>query len=64
MALGILHQPADRHPRHGCIAVGTARTRREKKPINIPGAIAATSALALLTYSLSVSDPRSLLSRA
>lgn len=37
-------------------------TRREKKPINIPGAIAATSALALLTYSLSVSDPRSLLS--
>lgn len=37
-------------------------TRREEKPINIPGAIVATLALALLTYTLSVSDPRNLLS--
>lgn len=37
-------------------------TKREQKPINIPGAIVATSALALLTYTLSVSDPRNLLS--
>lgn len=37
-------------------------TKREQKPINIPGAIVATSALALLTYTMSVSDPRNLLS--
>lgn len=37
-------------------------TKREQKPINIPGAIVATFALALLTYTLSVSDPRNMLS--
>lgn len=37
-------------------------TRREDKPINIPGAVVATSAMALLTYTLSVIDPKRLLS--
>ncbi len=36
-------------------------TRREKKPINVPGAIVATLALTAITYTLSVSDPRNLL---
>lgn len=37
-------------------------TDRQKKPINLPGAIVATLALALLTYTLSVTDPRNLFS--
>lgn len=37
-------------------------TKRERKPINVPGAVAVTAALALLTYTLSSSDPRRLLS--
>lgn len=38
------------------------KTRREQRPVNIPGALVATSALALLTYTLSVTDPANLLS--
>ncbi len=31
-------------------------TKREEKPVNLPGALVATAAMALLTYSLSVGD--------
>lgn len=37
-------------------------TTREQKPINIPGAIVATLAFTLLTYTMSLGDPRQLVS--